>query len=626
MMERKKALGYKIKDSDIQVSHICYADDLTIITRTPNDNQELIDILDEFLSWTNCMKAKPTKCKTLAFRVFPSTKYIPLTESSYSAYDPGLTVSGESIPSIEDSPFKFLGRKINYTLRDDAVKEEVKLKLRKLISTLERSNITGPMKAWTYNNYIIPYITWELTIYDFPVSFGDELEATITSFLKKCLGLSRCATPSILYRSKDHFGLGLTKLTTHLKRMQVCKMHLLKYSDDHKVRELYSYMRQRLQPKYNRLGIPLPSRVWKAVNSLEAAERDIHLDSMVRPAFGTTGLGYIERPIQDTVKQKRQEVCKRITKQDEQDILVKCHAYAMQGEWTKYDNLMTADWSWQTLVWSLSEELLKFALNASLNILPTPDNLRRWSKVKEATCALCGTTNTTLLHILNGCPTSLHQGRYTWRHDTVIYYLSGALRNFIENLKHPTNRKQDKSITFVREGTQQRTRKRNQVESGILATASDWLLLCDYDSSTYVFPPNIATTVMRPDIVIYSNSKKVVIMLELTVPAEENIQRRHAQKIDKYERKLLDACHLNGWKTHLFAVEIGSKGYVDFSMERALKSLGLPAKQARKACKMMSNTTLRCSYTIYMSRKNKLWRTWESTLPAAHAEELTDVL
>lgn len=622
MLEKSKDLGYTLKDSNIQVSHICYADDLTIITRTPGDNQKLIDILDEFLNWTACMKAKPTKCKSLAFRVFPSTKYAPLTESSYSTYDPLLTVNNENIPSIEKAPFKFLGRKVDYTLNDERMKEEVRSKLIELINILDQASITGAMKSWAYNNYIVPYITWELTIYDFSVSFGEELEAKITLHLKKWLGLSKNASPSILYRSTDHFGLSLTKITTHLKNMQVCRMHLLKYSQDPKSRDLYAYLKQRLQPRCNRLGLPLPHRVWSAVNTLENAERDIKLDSMVRPAYGKTGLGFIERPPCSSNKERRQEVSRRITQDDEHAMLVKCHSYAMQGEWTKYDGLMNADWSWQTLVWSLSGELLKFALNASLNVLPTPDNLRRWSKTKDAVCSLCGTTNTTLLHILNGCPTSLHQGRYTWRHDNIVCYISKFLESTMNNYHTvPTDCKEKPGISFVREGEILKSKNKSQLKASILQNTHDWQILYDYDGSSYVFPPHIATTALRPDIVIYSDSIKTVVVLELTVPAEENVQRRHQQKRHKYESLLMDACQLNGWKTHLFPVEVGSKGYVAFSMDKALKNLGLTNKQMKTVRRVVSNIALRCSYTIYLSRKNKVWRAWERSTPNQDVDE-----
>ena len=63
---------------------------------------------------------------------------------------------------------------------------------------------------------------------------------------------------------------------------------------------------------------------------------------------------------------------------------------------------------------------------------------------------------------------------------------------------------------------------------------SDWKLSVDFYSSL-VFPSFIAITSSRPDIVIYSVLKKIVILIELTSPCEENFEDRHFDKIARYE-------------------------------------------------------------------------------------------
>ena len=40
-----------------------------------------------------------------------------------------------------------------------------------------KANITGPMKFWLYNHFIVAFITWPFMIYDLPISFGEELKA-----------------------------------------------------------------------------------------------------------------------------------------------------------------------------------------------------------------------------------------------------------------------------------------------------------------------------------------------------------------------------------------------------------------------------------------------------------------
>ena len=59
--------------------------------------------------------------------------------------------------------------------------------------------------------------------------------------------------------------------------------------------------------------------------------------------------------------------------------------------------------------------------------------------------------------------------------------------------------------------------------------SNDWISLVDLYNN-YVFPPPIALTTMRPDIVIYSNTLKPIIILELTCPCEENMSKWNSEK------------------------------------------------------------------------------------------------
>ena len=50
-----------------------------------------------------------------------------------------------------------------------------------------------------------------------------------------------------------------------------------------------------------------------------------------------------------------------------------------------------------------------------------------------------------------------------------------------------------------------------------------------------MFPPEIVTTSRRPDITISSPSEKQGIIIELTVPVEENLAQANFSKKLKYE-------------------------------------------------------------------------------------------
>ena len=55
--------------------------------------------------------------------------------------------------------------------------------------------------------------------------------------------------------------------------------------------------------------------------------------------------------------------------------------------------------------------------------LPNNSNLCRWGNIEFASCILCTSNKQTQLHILCNCPVSVTEGRYTWRHDSILYTL-----------------------------------------------------------------------------------------------------------------------------------------------------------------------------------------------------------
>ena len=161
----------------------------------------------------------------------------------------------------------------------------------------------------------------------------------------------------------------------------------------------------------------------------------------------------------------------------------------------------------------------------------TPDLRHICGYVADPTCKLCRAGNkghtANLHHILAGCRHALEDKRYTWRHDSVIASLLQAIQPVL--LKHNSNPPSSVipipkiSSSFVAAGTHRRKTTRPRQGSSLLGKASDWKLLVDFYHKPYLFPPHIFSTKERPDILLYSNSLRVVIFGELTCPAEEGI-------------------------------------------------------------------------------------------------------
>ena len=82
---------------------------------------------------------------------------------------------------------------------------------------------------------------------------------------------------------------------------------------------------------------------------------------------------------------------------------------------------------------------------------------------------------------------------------------------------------------------------------------------------------------------------------------------------------MLDDININQWTGHVFGIEIGSRGYVAKSFGFALQKLGLKQDAITKLRKAVSLICIRCSYLIYPSRKNEIWRLWEAQHPTSKA-------
>ena len=115
-----------------------------------------------------------------------------------------------------------------------------------------------------------------------------------------------------------------------------------------------------------------------------------------------------------------------------------------------------------------------------------------------------------------------------------------------------------------------------------------------------IFPQEIASTTQRPDIVIHSKSKKIVVLIELTCPLEDRISTAHELKKDRY-LELLSSCRCNGWTAFHFPVEVGSRGFVAYSLTSCLQKLGFSSYLAKKARNECSKIALRASYSIIFS-------------------------
>ena len=73
------------------------------------------------------------------------------------------------------------------------------------------------------------------------------------------------------------------------------------------------------------------------------------------------------------------------------------------------------------------------------------------------------------------------------------------------------------------------------MEENLLSIATDWKLQVDLEYRL-IFPQEISTTNLRPDMVLWSTEKRVVYIIELTVPWETAVDEAFERKRNKYSQ------------------------------------------------------------------------------------------
>ena len=183
---------------------------------------------------------------------------------------------------------------------------------------------------------------------------------------------------------------------------------------------------------------------------------------------------------------------------------------------------------WASAVSLLSSENLKFALNAATDTLPHNANLALWRGLNDG-CRLCGKRQT-LSHVLNHCEVALKLRRYNRRHDIILSIMTSF---FSSNLQ------------------------------------SSYKITADLDAS-YHFPSHITSTDLRPDIVMWSDLRRTVLIVELTICFETNYVDAHERKKNKY-LSLMEEIQGRGYCAMIVPIQVGSRGMVEVSRGRVLR-------------------------------------------------------
>ena len=218
---------------------------------------------------------------------------------------------------------------------------------------------------------------------------------------------------------------------------------------------------------------------------------------------------------------------------------------------------------WSKVQRNMPKNIFNFTIKYLNNTLATKKNLFKWSLSSTPACSFC-LQSETLQHIVSSCKSYLDDGRYTWRHNSVLSYLA-------------------KSMSSIKNAS----------------------LYADLPS--FPSPSLITGDSLRPDLVFVLNNT-TVYLLELTVGFESNIKVNSERKAAKYHPLFtnLRTEYTNINFVNLSMSALGIYGTSSDTFLQMLKDLNFNQNLTHQIIMKASNIAIRCTYYIYC-RRNKQW-------------------
>jgi hypothetical protein len=556
-----------------------FMDDMTITTSTQVQARWILAALSRLVEWAR-----------MSFKAEKSRSLIIVKGKVNSRYE--LKVQNQSIPSITERPVKCLGKWFDASLKDTEQVKQLKTKVQDGLRKIDKTGLPGKFKCWMYQHSLLPRLTWPLMLYEVATTVVENLERIVNKSLRRWLGVPPSFTSIGLYSSSTAVQLPLTSLVEEFKVAKARLVMTLRDSKDDKIR---------------RAGIEIRTgRKWSASSAvLEAESRLQHRDIIGTTTTGRQGLGMVTRQRWAAANQaeKRKLVQDDIRKQENEGREAKSVQLGCQGAWTRWDT-DPRKLSWSE-IWRMEPLRIQFLLRSVYDLLPTPANLCRWGLTESALCPLCDKTGT-LRHVLSACQVALSQGRYGWRHDKVLMELADILERVRQTKRDPGGPKAN-MISFVKTGEKKKATNLKQQErsSNILDGTCKWEMRADLGRRLEF--PSIVTTNLRPDIVLWSESGKKLIMVELTVPWEEAFDEANERKRARYA-ELEELVRGKGWSAWTFPVEIGARGFPGRSVYRLLTALGVRGRDLRDAVRRLGDTAERTSCWLWWKRNQSSWK------------------
>ena len=562
--------GVELSPNQVLPPMRAYMDDITILSEDSTNTRALLERLDELIGWAR-MKFKPKKSRSL------SIVKGKVVETKFK-------ISDENIPTVSENPVKSLGRWYSSMTSDRNRGMQIQQQVIHGLEAIEKSTLPGKFKVWCVQFGLFPRILWPLQVYDVALSRVERMQQKISACLRRWLGVPHFLSTNALYSSTSTLQLPLTSLVEEFKVGKARTYLLLRDSKDPVIKSL--------QPDV------WSGRKWEAATAVEEAESQLRFSEIVGSVQkGRQGLGLVKNRwwSKESERGQKELVTARLRENEEGIRTARSVGQAQQGGWTRWSNVVERRVSWSAL-WQLEPLRVSFLIRSVYDVLPSKSNLVKWNLAASDACPLCQDRET-LEHALAACKECLPM--YTWRHNQVLRKVGDVIRTHCDEVSKSSQQERQR-VEFVKAGEKKPSKA--SYPTGLKA-GSNWQVRIDLDTALH-FPSHIVQSTLRPDIVVWSDVAKQVMLIELTVPWEDNMEWAHERKAARYA-DLKAQCEDKGWACQVFPIEVGCRGFVGRSVLALMKRLGVKPRATQALVKALQETAESSSSWIWSARRSR---------------------
>ena len=361
-------LGYHITKHLLPRHWYQFADDAVAVTAMESDNQILLNIFNRWCTWCD-MIIHTGKCHSFGIRKVRSTA---------KQVKPVLYLNNVYIKPIDiGESFLYLGRYFDFDMSDKEHKEILSDKFTKYMAKINDLPLHQKNKLKIYQRYVLPKISWHLTITDISITWiKQNLDNILSQYLRSWLTIPISGTLNIITLSQKQYGLSIITISSKTIQCRTTFRQCIKNSSNLDIRSIHSET---------------------------SSGANIRYDS-----YTST---------REAIKALRDDTTVEITKLTTQKLVI-------SAIWDFADPPLNK--FWHKMLEKLPRGIYSFVIRYLNNTLPNATNTFKWKISNTKTCLHCH-SDQTLGHVIGGCKVALDEKRYNWRHDSIILSLASLI-------------------------------------------------------------------------------------------------------------------------------------------------------------------------------------------------------